>query len=376
MLTVADFVAWTPDIVDLLKRIVLIESPSTEKAAVDHLVSLVADEIVALKAELSIERQSQVGDQLVARWNTASGQPGILLLCHLDTVFATGTLARQSLRVVDGKLYGPGVLDMKAGIVLALTAIRVLQEANAMPARPITALFTTDEEIGSDYSRPLIEELAKQSNLVLCLEPALADGALKTSRKGTGEIEIITRGKAAHAGADHERGRNAIEELAYHILSAQRLTNYVSGTTVNVGIIRGGTRTNVVPDEAHAWTDFRLAVPEEVDRLLQWAAALQPVIPGAQVEARVTVNRPPMPRDDLMAVTFQKAQQIASQIGLTIAEGSTGGASDANYVAPLGVPVLDGLGALGNGAHSEREYVEIASLPERAALLAALLSEW
>lgn len=376
MLSVSYFKEQSREIVDLLKRLVEIESPSTEKLAVDRLAYMLCGELAPLGAEIEVVKQTQFGDQVVARWNSSDHRPGILMLCHMDTVFASGTLAQMPLVEKDGKLFGPGVYDMKAGIASALTVIRLLCQAGQLPARPITLLLTSDEEIGSDASRGLIEELARQSALVLCLEPALPDGSLKTARKGTGDMEIITYGIAAHAGADHEKGRNAIEELAHHILAAQRLTDYEKGTTVNVGIIRGGTRTNVVPDEAHALIDFRVMQPQEVARLTHWAQTLQPLIPGASVEVKFGVNRPPMPRDDRMVATFLKAQQIASRLGLLVGEGSTGGASDANFVAPLGVPVLDGLGAVGDGGHSEREYVEVASLPARAALLAGILTEW
>ena len=376
MLPITSFIAAQADLVSLLKRLAAIESPSTEKAAVDGLARLLSGELAGLGADVTVVKQVHYGDQVVARWNAADRRPGILMLCHMDTVFASGALERMPLVERDGKLFGPGVYDMKAGIAIALTAMRLLRQAGVNPGRPVTLLLTSDEEIGSDASRSLIEELARQSALVLCLEPALSDGSLKTARKGTGEMEIIAYGKAAHAGADHARGRNAIEELATHILAAQRLTDYEKGTTVNVGKICGGTRTNVVPDEAHALVDFRVMQPAEVERLAQWAQGVQPVIPGTRVEVQFSVNRPPLPRDERMAATFHKAQQIASRLGLPIGEGSTGGASDANFVAPLGVPVLDGLGAVGDGGHAPDEHVVLDSLPVRAALLAALLTEW
>jgi glutamate carboxypeptidase len=294
----------------------------------------------------------------------------------MDTVHELGTLAQHPLREVDGKLYGPGIVDMKASIAMALAALRLLRTRRAWPARPVTALFTSDEEIGSEHSRPLIEKLAREAALVLCLEPCLPDGSLKTERKGIGGMTIKTRGRATHAGADHENGHNAIEELAHQIVAAQGLTDYARGTTVNVGVVRGGTRSNVVPDEARAEVDFRVSRPEEAERLAEWMRTRTPMTRGTTVEVTGGLNRPPMPRDATMIATFKRAQQIAAALGLKIGEGSTGGGSDANFVAPLGVPVLDGLGALGNGAHSEREHIVIASLPERAALLAALLTAW
>lgn len=359
---------------DLLKRLVEIESPSTNKIAVDRLGIYICGELQKLDAEITIHPRLETGDNIIARWG--SGPGGILVLCHMDTVFNLGTLASNPLVEKDDTLYGPGVMDMKGGIAVFLSAMRLLRSRNILLKRPLTAIFNSDEEIGSLGSRAIIEEMARQSEVVFTLEPAFPNGALKTARKGVGEIEINTGGVAAHAGVDHARGRNAIEELAYHILSAQKLTDYSTGTTVNVGTISGGSRTNVVPDKAQAVADFRVSIPEEVHRLENWANTLQPVLPGTSVTAKVNLNRPPMPRDATMIATFQKAQSIASKLGLTLLEASTGGASDANFVAPLGVPVLDGLGVVGDGAHSEREYMIISSLPERAALLAALLTGW
>jgi glutamate carboxypeptidase len=222
----------------------------------------------------------------------------------------------------------------------------------------------------------LIERTALQAELALCLEPALPDGSLKTARKGTGELVITTTGQAAHAGVDHARGRNAIEELAHHILAVQGLTDYATGTTLSVGKVEGGTRTNVVPDWARAVVDLRVPTAAEAGRIRQWASSAQPYLEGTCVTVSVHQDRPPMPRDALMAATFHKVQAIGTSLGLQFGEGSTGGGSDANYVAPLGIPVMDGLGPIGEGAHSEREVVFIESLPERAALLAALLTGW
>jgi len=375
MLSVFDFVERTEALVTLTQRLVEIESPSTDKAAVDRLGAVVADELGRLGAVVTIDKQTTAGNHIIGQWGL--GKEGILILCHIDTVHDIGGLARNPIRVAEGKLYGPGTQDMKASIAMALTALAALREQRQWPPRPITALFTSDEEIGSDTSRALIERLATSgAALVLCLEPCLSDGALKTWRKGVGDFEIIARGKATHAGADHENGRNAIEELAHHVLAIQRLTDYKKGTTLNVGVIRGGTRSNVVPDEARLHVDMRAKTPEEAERITHWMQSLKPVIEGVTLEVIGGLNRPPMPHNDTMKATFARAQQIAANLGLKIGEGGTGGGSDANFVAPLGVPLLDGLGPLGNGAHSEREHVVIASLPERTALLAGIISEW
>ncbi|RPJ38129.1 MAG: M20/M25/M40 family metallo-hydrolase, partial [Chloroflexi bacterium] len=226
-----------PETKALLARLVQIESPSTGKNAVDRLGQHITAELNALGGTVQVIPQAQAGDHLISRWG--SGPGGLLLLCHMDTVFDTGTLAQQPLRETGGKLFGPGVLDMKGGIAILLSVLRLFRQENAWPERPVTALFTSDEEVGSLTSRDLIESEARQASMVFCLEPALANGAIKTARKGTGDIEIQVRGVAAHAGVDHEKGRNAIEELAHHVLAAQRLTDYNLGTTVNVGVITG-----------------------------------------------------------------------------------------------------------------------------------------
>ncbi len=375
LLSVFDFGERTDALVALLRRLVEIESPSTDKAAVDGLGAVLADELRRLGAMVTVDKQSRVGDNLIAQWGVGQ-KHGLLILCHTDTVHDIGALTRNPCRQVDGKLYGPGTVDMKASLAMTLVALAALKEKRQWPPRPITVLFTSDEEIGSDGSRALIEKHARESALVLCLEPCLADGSLKTWRKGVGDFEIVARGKATHAGADHESGRNAIEEVAHHILAIQQLTDYTQGTTLNVGVVHGGTRSNVVPDEARLHVDMRAKTPEEAERITRWMLALKPVMPGVTLEVTGGLNRPPMPHNDTMKATFKKAQAIAANLGLKIGEGGTGGGSDANFVAPLGVPVLDGLGALGNGAHSEREHVVIASLPERTALLAGIISEW
>lgn len=374
ILPVSTFEPYLPDMMALLKNLMEIESPSTDKEAVDRLGAYLIPLLGETGGAVEVLPRAEVGDLIISRWG--SGEDGILLLSHIDTVYGLGTLARQPVREADDRRYGPGGLDMKASIAMLVTIARILRAQAAWPARPLTALFTTDEEIGSQHSRSVIEDLARRAGVVFCLEPALANGAVKTARKGTGDIHIIAHGVSAHAGVDHEKGRNAIEELAYHVLAAQKLTDYSRGTTVNVGVIRGGTRGNVVPETAEALIDFRASASDEIERLRGWTANLSPVVPGTRIQAEFELNRPPMPRNMRMAETFGQAKAIAGALGLDLREGSTGGGSDANFVAPLGVPVLDGLGAVGDGAHSEREYVLIPSLVERAALLAALLLNW
>jgi glutamate carboxypeptidase len=376
MLTLDHFTKQTPRMINLLRRLVEIESPTHEKQAVDQVGQVIIQELKRLNAQVEIVPQIEAGDHILARWPGKETAPGILIIGHMDTVYPRGTLASMPCKECEGRLYGPGTQDMKGGIAITLIAIEALQEQHLSTRLPITALFTSDEEAGSSTSRQLIEQLARQSALVLCMEPGMLDGGLKTWRKGVGMFRMTAYGRAAHAGGDHAQGRNAIEELSYHIPSIQRLTNYELGTTLNVGVIRGGTARNVVPDKASIEVDLRVTEPAEVERVTYAMQALQPKLDGTRLEIQGTLNRPPMPRNELMIATFEKARQIGAEVGLNLLEGGTGGASDANFVAPLGVPVLDGLGPIGEGQHSEREHIQIASLPQRATLLAGLLMRW
>lgn len=372
------------DMKSLLKQLVETESPSADKAAVDRVGAIVADEARRLGAHVEIVPVKEAGDHVIARWENPHPRPlshgergrnGILLLCHMDTVFPLGTLVKMPYREADGKIFGPGTLDMKAGIVISLAAIEELQNAGGLN-RPLTLLCTSDEEVGSLTSEALIKELAQNAELVLVMESALLDGSLKTWRKGVGEFWVRVKGRAAHAGGAHEEGRNAIEEMAHHVLAIQKLTNYERGTTLNVGVVHGGTVSNVVPEEAIAQVDVRVMQPGEWERVEAEMRVLKPVLDGTSLEISGSLNRPPMPFDDMMKATFEKAKAIAEGIGLELNAGGSGGGSDANFIAPLGIPVLDGLGAIGEGYHSEREFIFLDSLQERAGLLAALLKNW
>ncbi len=374
------------DMKSLLKRLVENESPSSEKAAVDRIGAIVTEEARKLGAEVEIIANEERGDHIIARFFPSSaGSPtgmlregargeGILLLCHMDTVFPVGTLAKIPYREVDGKIFGPGILDMKAGIVISLAAIEEVQKSGL--TRPITLLCTSDEEIGSQTSKEHIERLAKESAMVFVLEPALLDGSLKTWRKGSGEFWVKTRGRAAHAGGDHEKGRNAIEEMAHQVIAIQKMTDYSKGTTLSVGVINGGTVSNVVPEEASIEVDVRVLQPDEWPRVERDMLALRAVLDGTSIEVTGKLNRGPMPFDHRMKATFEKVKSIAAKYGMETKAGGTGGVSDGNFVAALGIPVIDGMGAVGEGAHSEREFIFEESLEERAKLLAALIREW
>ncbi len=368
------------DLKSLLKLLVETESPSHDKSAVDRVGAIVAEEARKLGAQVEIIPNQKTGDLVLCRFFPPVKETGnrdqrnILLLCHMDTVFPLGTLDKMPFREADGKIFGPGTLDMKAGIVIALAALEEARKSGL--DRPVTFLFTSDEETGSHTSREHIERLAKGSALVLVLEGGLMNGALKTWRKGVGEFRVKTKGRAAHSGGDHEKGRNAIEEMAHQVIAIQKLTDYTRQTTLNVGVIQGGTVSNVVPEEATIQVDVRVMQPGEWERVESEIHHLQPVLEGTSIEVSGALNRPPMPFDETMKATFEKAQAIAVQIGMELKAGGTGGASDANFVAPLGIPVLDGLGAIGEGYHSEREYIFADSLAERIKLVAALLENW
>jgi glutamate carboxypeptidase len=343
---------------------------------VDRVGTIVAEEARRLGAIVEVVYNKDTGDHVISRWNAPTNQTlsPITILCHMDTVFPLGTLSKMPYREAEGKIFGPGTLDMKAGIVISLAAIEAARKSGI--TRPVTLLCTSDEEIGSGTSRALIESLAKESALVLVLESALLDGSLKTWRKGVGEFQVTTKGHAAHAGGDHEKGRNAIEEMAHQVLAIQKLTDYSKQTTLNVGVVHGGTVSNVVPEECTVQVDVRVMQPGEWERVEAEMNKLKPVLDGTSLEIHGSLNRPPMPFDEQMKATFEKVKSIAAQIGLELKAGGTGGGSDANFVAPLGIPVMDGLGAIGEGYHSEREYIFADSLDQRVKLLSALLQNW
>ncbi|MCZ6529917.1 MAG: M20 family metallopeptidase [Chloroflexi bacterium] len=363
-----------PDLLIILRRLVEIESPTPEKLAVDRAGSFVAEQMEQLGASVRRIEQSEVGDHWLGSWG--SGPGGILMMVHVDTVHSVGTLERFPWSEVDGKIYGPGIMDMKASAAMALTVIKALHQGAGLPERRISLMFNSDEETGSHTSQELIQSQANEHDLVLCLEPALPDGSLKTWRKGIGMFELEVVGRMAHAGANPSDGVNAIHEMAYQIRQITELADEEAGSTLNIDLIEGGTRTNVIAARASASVDIRVKTEEERSRVASGLDNLRPLHPEAQLLVSGEWNRPPMPRTEAMIRTFTRAKEIGAGIGLVLTEGGSGGGSDANFVAPLGVPVLDGLGAVGAGAHTEKEHIRTESIPERMALLAALLVEW
>jgi len=367
--------------VQLLGRFVRCESPSYDKAAVDRFGRMVAREWRRRGARVRILRQKQRGNHVRAEVRPGDGRPAgqILILGHLDTVYPLGTLAKMPFRVSGGRAWGPGTFDMKAGLVLALAAVDALKGVGVRSDRGLRKrllfLWTSDEEIGSTTSRREIEREARRSDAVLVLEPAYGrSGALKTARKGVGTAEIIVTGRSAHAGIDPGAGINAVHELALQIARLSKMNDERRGITVQATVIAGGTTSNVVPDHARASVDIRYGHLADAPKLNRELRSLRPILRGARVEVRGGVNRPPLERTAAVRELFHRAQSLMREMGFPLAEASTGGGSDGNFTAALGVPTLDGLGAVGDGAHSLGEHVVIRSLPERAALLAGLLA--
>ena len=371
---------------EMLGRFVRIESPTDDPEATARM----GDEAVST---LTSDGSSFLKDAAVSRISGADGGPSrgphvlvripgasaterpLLLLGHLDTVWPHGTLDEIPFRIENGVARGPGVYDMKAGLVQTIWALRALEHHGLRPRRPLTILWNSDEEAGSAASREVIEAEGAAAAACLVMEPSLPGGGAKTGRRGVGILRVTVRGRAAHAGLDPERGINAITELAGIVTAAAALSAPERGVTVNVGLIRGGSRTNVVPAEASADVDIRMDDPESGERLIRALRELGAEHPEAEVDWTGGVNRPALVRNDGVVTLYERARRLAGELDWELGEGSAGGGSDGNIVAGLGVPVLDGLGPLGDGAHARHEQVVTADLPRRAALLAALLLE-
>jgi glutamate carboxypeptidase len=364
------------NMLELLGLFVAAESPSLDKAAADRCCGLIAAEWS--KRNVRVERiaQKHRGDQLrITYWPQKSSPEGqLLVLGHYDTVYSTGTLRKMPFRVSAGKVYGPGTFDMKAGIVQALFALQALHQTKTLLHKRLVFLWTSDEEIGSESSRKLLETEARRSDAVFVLEPSFGlRGLLKTARKGVGQAELIVHGRASHAGLAPEEGINAIHELAGQLTRIAKWNDPRRGVTINAGIVEGGTRTNVIPERARAVLDLRALRVSDMRSLEARLHGLRPMKKGARLEITGGFDRPPLERK-MSAALFARVKFLAKQMPLSLGECTVGGGSDGNFTAALGVPTLDGLGAVGDGAHSSREHVLINTMPARAALLAALLS--
>lgn len=349
-----------PAALALLEELCARDAPTGDAEALRATEELLA----ARLAELGAEVVRHPGGHLEGRF----GEGGVLALCHYDTVWPRGTAARRPLRIEGGVARGPGVFDMRGGIAAVLEAIRLGPEPPSL-----TVLLTADEESGSRSSLPLIERLGRQARVVLIPEPPLPGGRLKGSRKGVLTYELRVRGRAAHAGLEPEAGVSAVHELARLVPQLEELARREEGTTVNVGVLRGGTEPNVVAEDAYALVDVRVASEDERRRIEAALAALRLSHPEARLSVEAVSVRPPMERTPAIAAALARAAELAAGIGVRLEEGAAGGASDGNFLAPLGVAVLDGLGPDGGGAHAEDEHVLLASLEERTRLLALLM---
>ncbi len=364
----------TGPMIESLRALVEHESPSRDKGALDGLAAILAERFRAIDCDVRTVPNPLGGDHLVVRFDPegSTAKPA-LVLAHFDTVWPRGTLDRMPFRVEGDLASGPGIYDMKASLVQAEFALKAIRASGRAPRRPIELLLTSDEEIGSTTSRSLIEERAREAAHVLVLEPALPDGSLKTARKGVGIYIVEIEGRAAHSGVEPEKGISAIQELAHQILRIHDLGNPEFQTTLNVGVVSGGTTSNTVAASATARVDVRVTIPEEEHRLESAMVGLQPVLPGAKIHVRGGFNRPPMVRTPAVVRLYEEVRAVGQRLGLDLGEGSTGGGSDGNFTAALGIPTLDGLGVRGSGAHAAHEQIAVSSLPERTALLAAVL---
>jgi glutamate carboxypeptidase len=362
-------------LINLIREFVRVESPSDDKSAVDACILLAAAHAKALGGRVKLHRQRAFGAVFEARFgpkSKAGSAKPTLLLGHLDTVWPLGTLKTMPCRLADGRLWGPGTLDMKAGVAMAFTAIEMLTEAGSLE-REIVLLLSPDEEVGSPVSRPVTERLAAECAAVFVLEPAQGL-AYKTARKGTGNWRIDIKGIAAHAGVDFEKGSSAIRELAGAVETVSAWTDLKRGLTVSVGLLGGGTKSNVIPAEAWAEVDVRIARKSDGARIARKFAALKPADQRCTLAVTGGINRPPMERTGGTVRLYRQARSLASELGFPLEEASTGGASDGNFTSALGIPTLDGMGAVGEGAHARHESILVEHLAPRTALLAGMLA--
>src|SRR5712664_3445167 len=365
-----------PQMLAALRRFVNAESPSLEKDAADRCCGVIAEEWNKHGARVERISQKHRGGLLRITHAPGKSRPSgqLLVLGHYDTVYSTGTLARMPFRVKGGKAYGPGTFDMKGGIVQALFALQALQQTETPLHKRLVFLWTSDEEIGSEASRKFFEMEARRSDAVFVLEPAFGPrGLLKTARKGVGAAELIVHGRASHAGLAPEEGINAIHELARQLARIEKWNDLRRGVTINAGIVEGGSRTNVIPERARAALDLRALRVPDMRSLERRLHSLRAIHRGARLEITGGFDRPPLERK-MSAALFARAKSLAGQMGLSVGECTVGGGSDGNFTAAIGVPTLDGLGAVGDGAHSANEHILIHTMPARAALLASLLA--
>jgi glutamate carboxypeptidase len=360
-------------VVEMIREFVEIESPSDDKAACDRMAEFLAHRFAGLNGNVRIRKAEKYGNSLQVDFPGRDAVKPVLLLGHFDTVYPIGTLATMPWRAENGRLYGPGVLDMKSGIAMMLFAIEALKAWHGGLPRPVTVFLVSDEEVGSYSSRATTIALAKQSAGVLVLEPAAGRGAVKTARKGVGEYSLRVKGVASHAGLDPGKGHSAIVELARQIPAIWRMNNLRQGVSANPGVIRGGTRTNVVAAEAIVEIDVRIKKAQQAKALDRKLRSLKPFDKHCKLTLDGGINRMPMERTAGVAALYKKARNIAARVGWKLEEAAVGGGSDGNFTAGLGIPTLDGMGGEGEGAHAVHEHIVISELPRRTLLLAGMI---
>jgi glutamate carboxypeptidase len=363
-----------PEIVHTIREFVEVESPSDNKVAADRMGALIAGRFEGIGGRVRVHRAQHYGDHLQIDFPGLAQTKPVLLLGHFDTVYPMGTLANMPCRTEADQLCGPGVLDMKSGIALMFHAIKAWQSWHGGLPRPVTVFLVSDEEVGSSSSRAITEELARASAAVLVLEPAAGlRGAVKTARKGVGEYSLTVTGIAAHAGLDPTKGHSAIVELARQIAVISKLNDLRSGISVNPGVIRGGTRTNVIAADATVEIDARIQSAKQAAGLDRKMRALKPFDKHCKLLMEGGINRLPMERNAGVVALYQKAKAIARQIGWTLEEAAVGGGSDGNFTAGIGIPTLDGMGGVGDGAHAVHEHILVSELTRRGLLLAGMI---
>jgi glutamate carboxypeptidase len=368
--TAAHFENQKQQMISNLYEWVQMESPTSDKASVDKFGRLVAAKFEDIGMSIEWKEETDRGSHLIARWGSRHGQ--LLMIGHLDTVWELGTLQRIPCEIDDEIGRGPGIFDMKAGLLIALYALRLIREQH-LDKYPITFLATSDEEEGSASSRDLIEQEARNARAAFILEPGGPNNSLKTKRRGVGRYTVKAHGRAAHAGVEPEKGVNAIEELSHQIIELQSWNHMRSGISVNAGLIKGGTRTNVIPEEAEAIIDVRCDSMEDVKWLAGQFATLTPKNQESRITVEGGVDRPPLERTEKVLKLYEQAKTIGRAMDYSLSEFWTGGGSDGNLTAALGVPTLDGLGAEGGGAHAVTEHILTGSLSKRATLLYHLI---
>ena len=366
-------------VLSLARSLCEIESPSGDGEGSAAVVNLLEEEAKSVANVASAERVSApdgYGEHFILRAfeDSPSDERTLLVLGHTDTVHPRGTLAARPWRETEGRIYAPGVYDMKAACAVALEALRACGELSLRPRRPVVLLLTCDEECGSYSGRELVERESRRAEYVLVLEPPAPGGRAKTARKGTGLFKLEVEGRAAHAGLEPEKGVNAVLEIARQIDRVSAFARPESGTTVNAGTVSGGTTPNVVPAEARAEIDIRFSTDAEARRVEEALRGLEPFDGRARLRVSGGVNRPPMERTEAVAALFEKARRVAASLDIELGEASVGGASDGNFAAACGATVLDGLGVDGDGAHAEHEHIQADAVARRGALLAALVA--